>query len=91
MWHRIAAALIAVGCALAVSLAGSAALGRGRPDPGVGLVGERHYRVESGDTVWSIARRLSPGRDPRPVVQAILDANALDEGRLLAGQDLLLP
>jgi hypothetical protein len=30
----------------------------------------RHV-VEPGDTLWSIAGRLEPGRDPRPVVDAL--------------------
>jgi len=29
------------------------------------------YVVQSGDTLWSIARRISPERDPRPVVDEL--------------------
>ena len=29
------------------------------------------YVVQSGDSLWSIAARLEPGRDPRPLVDAL--------------------
>jgi hypothetical protein len=45
------------------------------------------YVVESGDTLWSIARRVAPGRDPRPVVDGLIEANDL-HGGLQAGQEL---
>jgi Tfp pilus assembly protein FimV len=42
------------------------------------------FTVEPGDTIWSIAERLAPGEDPRPLVDAIVDANGgadLDVGQ----------
>ena len=45
------------------------------------------YTVEQGDTLWSIARRLAPGRDPRPVVDRLIEVNHL-QGGLQAGQQL---
>ena len=48
------------------------------------------YVVESGDTLWSIARRVAPGRDPRPVVDGLIEANDL-RGGLQAGQELSIP
>jgi Tfp pilus assembly protein FimV len=48
------------------------------------------YVVESGDTLWSIARRVAPGRDPRPVVDGLIEANNLRAG-LQAGQELSIP
>ena len=48
------------------------------------------YVVEPGDTLWSIARRVAPGRDPRPVVDALVEANGL-RGGLKAGQELSIP
>ena len=45
------------------------------------------YVVESGDTPWSIARRVAPGRDPRPVVDGLIEANDL-RGGLQPGQEL---
>jgi hypothetical protein len=48
------------------------------------------YTVKPGDTLWSIARRLAPGRDPRPVIDKLIDDNHLT-GSLQAGQSLDLP
>ena len=48
------------------------------------------YVVEPGDTLWSIARRVAPGRDPRPVVDGLIRANDLRAG-LQAGRELSIP
>jgi Tfp pilus assembly protein FimV len=54
-----------------------------RPAPRV------HYVVQPGDTLWSIARRVAPGRDPRPVVDGMVETNDL-HGGLQAGQELVV-
>ena len=46
--------------------------------------------VSSGETLWSIAKREAPTRDPREVVDAIQRANHLT-GALQIGQKLVLP
>ncbi|MDQ1724197.1 MAG: hypothetical protein QOG52_1225 [Frankiaceae bacterium] len=46
--------------------------------------------VTSGETLWSIAKREAPTRDPREVVDAIQRANHLT-GVLQIGQTLVLP
>ena len=46
--------------------------------------------VSSGETLWSIAKREAPSRDPREVVDAIQRANHLT-GALQVGQKLVLP
>jgi Tfp pilus assembly protein FimV len=48
------------------------------------------YVVEPGDTLWTIARRVAPDSDPRPVVDALVEANDLQAG-LQAGQELSVP
>jgi hypothetical protein len=48
------------------------------------------YVVEPGDTLWSIARRVAPGQDPRPVVDRLIETNDLRSG-LQAGQELSIP
>jgi nucleoid-associated protein YgaU len=55
-----------------------------------GAAGDR-YVVRRGDTLWSIAVSRAPGSDPRPVVQAIADANRVDAGSLVPGQVLVIP
>ena len=54
-------------------------------------VASRSYVVRSGDTLWAIADRLAPGRDPRPVVDAIAAANGVTAGDLVPGQTLIVP
>ena len=49
------------------------------------------YVVHRGDTLWSIARRVSPGGDPRPLVDALAAANGLDGAGLVPGQSLVVP
>jgi len=47
--------------------------------------------VGPGDTLWSIAERLRPGEDPRPLVDAIERANGISAGELVPGQSLEIP
>lgn len=78
---------------LTLSLAGAAWAG-----PAIGALGEPDHRpvgrstyvVQAGDTLWSIAERLSPGEDPRPVIDALAAANEL-KGALVPGQAILVP
>jgi len=49
-------------------------------------------QVQPGQTLWDIARQLAPDQDPRLVVDAIVDLNALtDPGSLQVGQRLGVP
>jgi hypothetical protein len=44
------------------------------------------YVVQPGDTIWSVARRLKPEGDLRPVVDELVSANggaALEVGQIL--------
>jgi LysM repeat protein len=48
--------------------------------------------VQSGDTLWDIARKAAPGADPRATVARILELNDLDSASSVrAGQQLTLP
>lgn len=47
--------------------------------------------VDPGETLWSIARRIAPARDPREVVAQLRRLNDLATGGLQAGQQLVLP
>ena len=42
--------------------------------------------VRQGDTLWSIAKRLEPGTDPRDVISKIKRQNRLSSSHLIAGQ-----
>ncbi len=47
--------------------------------------------VHSGETLWSVAKRVAPGQDPRALVQRIRELNSLPTASVQAGQQLLLP
>ena len=47
--------------------------------------------VEPDDTLWSIASRTSPGRDPRDVIAEIRKLNGLDDRYIHPGETLTLP
>jgi Tfp pilus assembly protein FimV len=54
--------------------------------------GRTQHLVRPGETLWEIARGLvGPEGDPRPVIEAIRDANGLEAAPLLAGDTLVLP
>jgi Tfp pilus assembly protein FimV len=86
--NRMRARVLAIVLVVAGSLVVVPGLARGdgpdRPAPRV------TYVVEPGDTLWSIARRVAPGRDPRPVVDGLIEANDV-RGGLQAGQELSIP
>lgn len=87
--HRRLAATVIVatmGAAWAVPVA--KALGPGG-EPA--RVSSARYVVRQGDTLWSIAERLAPGEDPRPVVDALTSANDLEPRSLVPGQALVVP
>jgi hypothetical protein len=83
--------------AMAVGLDRSGLLGTGQApaagDDTVELdaapVGEAVHIVQPGDTLWTIARDLAPGADPRPVVDALVAANG--SGPLEVGDRIALP
>jgi nucleoid-associated protein YgaU len=58
---------------------------------GAGLASRSSYVVREGDTLWSIAKGVSPGEDPRPLVDAIASANGVDPGAIVPGQTLVVP
>jgi LysM repeat protein len=51
----------------------------------------RQVVVRPGDTLWAIAERVAPTKDPRPLVDAMVAVNNVDPGALVPGQTLLVP
>jgi len=51
----------------------------------------RAVEVRAGDTLWSIAERLAPARDPREVVAELERVNHLPGAVVLAGSRLQVP
>jgi nucleoid-associated protein YgaU len=61
----------------------------GQRAPGAALVAGQSYVVRPGDTLWSIALRLDPAGDPRPVVDQL--ESELGSATLQPGEVLQLP
>lgn len=47
--------------------------------------------VRPGETLWQLARQAAADEDPRAVVDRLIEANKLDGGRIIPGQQLVLP
>lgn len=76
----VLALCLAVGELLAARSSSPASPALGAPVARVTVV------VRPGDTVWSVAAELADGGDPRPIVDAIVEANG--GATLVAGQRL---
>ncbi|MGZ8765249.1 MAG: hypothetical protein ACXW2C_06105 [Acidimicrobiia bacterium] len=71
--RRIVAAVVALGIVVAVgrvgaSLGGSSLVTPERPPASASV---STFVVQPGDSLWSIAKRIAPGADPRPIVDAL--------------------
>jgi len=92
--RHVLLAVVAVGLlvALAVPWAGKGSDALSAPGPvatGTALSPHTVYVVQRGDTLWSIAERLDPQGDPRPVMTALSAEAGGDTVR--PGERLLLP
>lgn len=84
-WRPVAA--LAAGLVLAGGIAGLAASvsqAAGPPDPPVVV-------VRPGDTLWSVAARHVPSRDPYGMIEEIRRLNGLPDHTVHPGQELILP
>ena len=71
--RRLAAVVVALGVVVAVgkvgaTLGGSPLVASERPSTSATV---STFVVQPGDSLWSIARRIDPGADPRPIVDAL--------------------
>lgn len=51
--------------------------------------GDQLITAKSGDSLWSIAQAVAPESDPRPVVNALIEANGTDVVQI--GQQIVIP
>ncbi len=49
------------------------------------------YTVLAGETLWSIAKELAPGQDPRITIDQLMRSNNLRTADIRPGDVLLLP
>jgi nucleoid-associated protein YgaU len=87
--RRLGAALLGLG--VVAGFAGTAASASGPSQGEERLVASHRYVVKAGDTLWAIAEHQTGGEDPRPLVDAIADANDLDAAGIVPGQTLIVP
>jgi hypothetical protein len=92
--RRVATALVVLGLLVLLALPVAALGGRpldGHPSaPPAGTSGHQvTYVVQPGDTLWSIASRLDPGRDPRPLVREL--ASRIGSQVVYPGERIVLP
>jgi LysM repeat protein len=59
--------------------------------PSPGAPRPRHYQVQAGDTLWSIAATRYSGSDIRAAIYDIRHANDLSTSTISVGQRLVLP
>jgi Tfp pilus assembly protein FimV len=71
--RRLAAAVMVVAVVLVTAQAGAALGGSTHEAPGRAPTFAQ-VTVRPGDSLWSVAERLVPGEDPRPVVDALSEA-----------------
>jgi hypothetical protein len=77
--RRVAVVLVAVALVLVMARAGAALGGstpaapERHPAPSASSTGASTV-VRPGDSLWSVAERLAPGEDPRPVVDSLAEA-----------------
>ena len=86
--RRVLAALVGLGVVLVGARVGSA-LGGNSLAAAERLPHVQQVVVEPGDSLWSIAQRVAPGHDPRPIVDS-LEAQ-VGTGPLHIGQTLSVP
>ena len=87
--RRLGAALLGLGIVAGFAGTGASASG---PFQGEERPAARHrYVVRTGDTLWAIAEHRARGDDPRPLVDAIAEANDLDGAGIVPGQTLIVP
>ena len=88
--RRICAFAIVVSLGAAITGPVAHAAGRGGGGGHVAPA-SRTYVVSRGDTLWSIASRISAGGDPRPIVAAIERNSHIGAADLRPGQTIFIP
>jgi nucleoid-associated protein YgaU len=86
---RLTVVLLIALLALVVTLVGAASVSAVTSAPAAGSTST--VVVQPGQTLWELAEQVAPDRDPREVIKAISDANALTTALVAPGQSLVIP
>jgi len=86
--RRVLATLVGLGLVLTITRAGATLGGSSLATP-ERLPHAQQVVVAPGETLWSIARRVVPGRDVRPVVDAMV--HTLGTSTVVAGETISVP
>ena len=86
---RTAVIVLALVAALAFSIAGRSASSQATDGPAVAAT--TTVVVQPGQTLWSVARTLSPDTDVRETVARIQELNGLTGSSVIPGQSLVVP
>lgn len=78
---------ILVAAALAVPASRAVSAMNAEPTP----VAVASYTVQTGDSLWTIARRLDPSGDARVGVDRLMRLNGLSSGTVYPGRQLQIP
>jgi hypothetical protein len=81
-------ALLVAAAVVGLAVVVSAWFGAGSATPPARSAAPAQVVVHDGDTLWSIAGRIAPNRDPRAIVDQLLRINQLDTPALVPGQVL---
>jgi hypothetical protein len=92
--RRVTMAVLIASSLVALGGQASRALGIGSDEdakPNIEPAVTRTYVIREGDTLWSIATTIAPGRDPRPVIHELELMNGDAAGPLVPGRVLEVP
>ena len=81
-------AVLVVAALLALAVVAGSWASQRADTPAASVLTPAQVAVTSGDTLWSIAGRVAPGRDPRAEIDDLLRLNDLTDAALVPGQVL---
>ena len=84
----LAAGTAALGAVLVWAAAASAPASPGPAPAAARAAGPATVTVQAGDTLWAVASRVAPGRDPRAEVATLRHLNHLADPGVMPGQVL---
>jgi LysM domain len=85
----LVAVIVVLAVALALPLSGTGGRSHATGSAPAGIGRQVEYTVRTGDTLWSIAERVDPNNDPRPLVAKLAAQTGSDT--VVPGERISLP